>query len=79
MHTLLYLLYAASFSLLGLADAWADDPVARFDLPSQPLPQALMEFYHQSGVEPGFAATPQMENAKSSPVTGMMASSRRWS
>ncbi len=75
MHTLLYLLYAASFSLLVATDAWADDPVARFDLPSEPLAQALIDFYHQSGISPGFAATPQMDEAKSSPVSGEMASS----
>ena len=76
VHTLLYLLYTASFSLLVTAEAWADDPVARFDLPAQPLPQALIAFYHQSGIEPGFAVTPQMEKAKSNPVSGVMASSK---
>lgn len=76
VHTLLYLLYTASISTLVITDAWAEDPVARFDLPSQPLPQALIDFYHQSGIEPGFAVTPQMEKAKSSPVSGMMASSK---
>ena len=75
VHTLLYLLYAALFSLLVAADAWADDPVARFDLPSEPLAQALIDFYHQSGISPGFAATPQMDEAKSNPVSGEMASS----
>ena len=75
VHTLLYLLYAASLLLLASADAWADDPVARFDLPSEPLARALIDFYHQSGVQPGFAATPRMEKAKSSPVSGVMASS----
>lgn len=73
---LLYLLYTASFSILVTTDARADDPVARFDLPAQPLPQALITFYHQSGIEPGFAVTPQMQNAKSNPVSGVMASSK---
>jgi iron complex outermembrane recepter protein len=76
VHTLLYLLYTAPLSLLVLTDARAEDPIARFDLPSEPLPQALIDFYHQSGIEPGFAATPQMERAKSNPVSGMMASSK---
>ena len=75
-HTLLYLLYTASLSLLVMTDARAEDPVARFHLPSQPLPQALIQFYHQSGVEPGFAATPEMESAKSNAVSGVMASSK---
>ncbi|HEV2269090.1 MAG TPA: TonB-dependent receptor [Steroidobacteraceae bacterium] len=75
VHTLLYLLYTAWLALLVITDAWAQDPVARFNLPSEPLPQALIDFYHQSGIEPGFASTPQIDNAKSNPVTGMMTSS----
>ncbi|HEV7138464.1 MAG TPA: TonB-dependent receptor plug domain-containing protein, partial [Steroidobacteraceae bacterium] len=61
--------------MLITSDAWADDRVARFDLPSEPLAQALIDFYHQSGIEPGFAATAQMGRAKSNPVSGVMASS----
>src|SRR6185437_6837165 len=77
VHTLLYLIYAATLSLLVMTDAWAaDDPVARFYLPSEPLAQALIDFFHQSGVEPGFASTPQMDNAKSNAVSGLMASSK---
>lgn len=72
---LLYLSYTASLSLLVMMDARADDPIARFNVPAEPLPQALMDFYHQSGVQPGFAATEQMVRAKSNPVSGMMASS----
>jgi iron complex outermembrane recepter protein len=75
VHTLLCLLYAASLLLLVATDARAEDPVARFDLPSEPLAQALIDFYHQSGISPGFVATPQMDQAKSSPVSGVMASS----
>jgi iron complex outermembrane recepter protein len=74
-HALLYLLYTALVSLLVVTEARADDPVAQFDLPSEPLPQALIDFYHQSGIEPGFAVTPQMEKAKSNAVSGRMASS----
>jgi outer membrane receptor protein involved in Fe transport len=76
VQMLLYLIYAATFSLLVTTDAWADDPVVRFDLPSEPLAQALIDFFHQSGVEPGFASTPQMDNAKSNPVSGLMPSSQ---
>ena len=76
VRTLLYLLYTASFSILVLTDAWAEDPIARFDLPARPLPQALIEFYHQSGVEPGFAVTERMEKTKSNPVSGVMPSSK---
>ncbi|HVW03299.1 MAG TPA: TonB-dependent receptor, partial [Planctomycetaceae bacterium] len=75
VHALLYLSCTATFFLLVSADAWADDPVARFDLPSEPLAEALIDFYHQSGISPGFAATPQMDKAKSHPVSGVMASS----
>jgi outer membrane receptor protein involved in Fe transport len=75
VHTLLCLLYTALVWMLVSPDAWADDPVARFDLPSEPLAEALIDFYHQSGISPGFAATPQMDKAKSSPVSGVMASS----
>jgi iron complex outermembrane receptor protein len=75
VHTLLYLLYTALVSLAIMAEARADDPVAHFNLPSEPLPQALIDFYHQSGIEPGFAATAQMEKTQSNPVSGEMASS----
>ena len=75
VHTLLYLLYTASLFLLVMADARADDPVAHFNLPSEPLPQALIDFYHQSGIEPGFASTPDINRTRSRPVSGVMASS----
>lgn len=75
VHTLLYLLYTASIPLLVITDAWAQDPVAHFNLRSEPLPQALIDFYHQSGIQPGFASTPQIDSAKSNPVTGVMSSS----
>jgi len=71
-----YLWCTASLSLLVMMDARADDPIARFSVPAEALPQALMDFYHQSGVEPGFAATEQMVKSKSNPVSGTMASSR---
>jgi iron complex outermembrane receptor protein len=76
VHALLYLLYTALVSLLVVAEARADDPVAHFNLPSEPLPQALIDFFHQSGVEPGFAPTSKMEKARSNPVSGVMASSQ---
>lgn len=75
VHTLLSLLYTALISLSFMADARADDPVAHFNLPSEPLPQALIDFYDQSGIKPGFSPTPQMEQAKSNPVSGDMTSS----
>lgn len=71
-----YLPYTAFFSLLVTMDAWAGDPVARFNLPAEPLAKALMDFYHQSGIQPGFAATARMAQAKSHPVSGTMASSQ---
>jgi iron complex outermembrane recepter protein len=74
-HTLLYLVYTALFSLLVSADARAEDRLTRFNLPAEPLPRALIDFYHQSGVEPGFAPTAQMDEARSNPVSGTMTSS----
>jgi iron complex outermembrane recepter protein len=75
VHTLLYLLFTALISLAVMADARADEQVAHFNLPSEPLPQALIDFYDQSGIKPGFSPTPQMEQAKSNPVSGVMTSS----
>jgi iron complex outermembrane recepter protein len=75
VHTLLYLLYTALVSLAVMADARADDPIAHFNLPSESLPQALIDFYDQSGIKPGFSPTPQMEKAKSNSVSGVMTSS----
>jgi iron complex outermembrane receptor protein len=74
-HTLLCLLNAASLASMVVTEARADDPVVRFNLPAEPLPEALLDFYHQSGVQPGFAPTPQMETTRSKPVSGLMASS----
>lgn len=74
-HVLLCVLYAASIASIVVTEARADDPVIRFNLPSEPLPQALLDFYHQSGVQPGFAPTTQMETTRSRPVSGVMASS----
>jgi iron complex outermembrane recepter protein len=76
VRSLLYFSYTAFFSLLIMTDARAGDPVASFNLPAEPLPQALIDFYHQSGVQPGFAATTQLVQTKSNPVSGMMASSK---
>jgi outer membrane receptor protein involved in Fe transport len=59
-----------------MTDARADDPVVRFNVPVESLPRALIDFYHQSGVQPGFAATEQMIKARSNPISGTMASSR---
>jgi len=74
-YVLLYLLYTATLYLSAMTEARANDPVAHFNLPAEPLAQALIDFYHQSGVEPGFAATPEMDKARSNPVSGMMPSS----
>lgn len=75
VHSLLYLLYTASFFLLAMIDARAEDPRMQFNLPSEPLPKALIDFSHQCGVQTAFYATPQIDNAKSNPVTGVMSSS----
>src|SRR6185437_5971941 len=75
VHSLLYLLYTASFLLLMMTDALAEGPLPQFNLPSEPLPKALIDFSHQCGVQTAFSATPQIDNAKSNPVTGVMSSS----
>src|SRR5579883_26701 len=74
-HTLLYVLNAASLASIIVTEARAGDPVIRFSLPSEPLPRALLDFYHQSGVQPGFSPTPRMQMTTSKPVSGLMASS----
>lgn len=70
-----YLPYTVFLSLLVTLDAWAGNRVAHFNLPAEPLAQALIDFYHQSGIQPGFAATAQLAQTKSHPVSGTMASS----
>ncbi len=74
VHMLLYVLCTALVSLSVIADARAND-LKHFNLPAEPLPQALIDFYDQCGIKPGFSPTPQMEKAKSNPVAGVMASS----
>ena len=54
---------------------WAEGPVAQFNLPAEPLPQAILEFYRQSGVEAIYAATPQVLKLTTRAVAGRMASS----
>ncbi len=55
--------------------AWAEGPVAQFNLPAEPLPQAVIDFYRQSGVEAIYAATPQVQQLKTHAVAGRMDSS----
>jgi outer membrane receptor protein involved in Fe transport len=57
------------------APAWAEGPVTQFKLPAEPLPQAVIDFYRQSGVQAIYAATPQVQRLKTQPVTGRMDSS----
>ena len=75
VHSLLYLLYTASLLLLVMADARAEDPPVQFNLPSESLPKALIDFSHQCGVQTAFSATSQIDNTKSNPVIGAMSSS----
>jgi iron complex outermembrane recepter protein len=68
------LMLGAAVLLLG-ENAHAEGPTTRFNLPAEPLPQALLEFYHQCGVQPAFQATPQLQGSKSNAVEGVMDSS----
>ena len=69
---LLFMLGAA-IAVMWLADyARAQGPATQFNLPAEPLPEALLEFYHQCGIQPAFQATPQLAAQKSNAVTGVM-------
>ncbi len=55
--------------------AWADGPVVQFDLPAEALPQAILDFYHQSGVQAIYAATPEVRKLRTRAVSGRLESS----
>ena len=63
-----WLVLAAALSL----PAWAEGQVGRFQLPAEPFPQAILDFYHQSGVQAIYAATPQVEKLTTHAVSGVM-------
>lgn len=67
--------WVALASLCVAPAAWAEGPVARFNLPAESLPQAILDFYHQSGVEAIYAATPQVQKLRTRAVRGRMQSS----
>jgi iron complex outermembrane recepter protein len=72
VRQLLFMLGAAS-ALVWLADyARAQGPTTQFNLPAEPLPAALLDFYHQCGIQPAFQATPQLAAQKSNAVVGVM-------
>ncbi len=54
------------------APAWAEGQSVRFELPAEPFPQAILDFYHQSGVQAIYAATPQVEKLETRAVSGRM-------
>ncbi len=56
------------------APAWANGSLARFRLPAEPFPQAILDFYHQSGVQAIYAATPRVERIRTRAVSGVMSS-----
>jgi len=69
---LLFMLGAA-IAVLWLGDyARAQGPTVQFNLPAEPLPEALLDFYHQCGIQPAFQATPQLAAQKSNAVAGVM-------
>jgi iron complex outermembrane receptor protein len=70
VRTLLLMLGAAVL-LLG-ENAHAAEPTVHFNLPAEPLPQALLDFYHQCGIQPAFQATPQLQRSRSNAVVGAM-------
>jgi iron complex outermembrane recepter protein len=65
------LMLGAAILLLG-ENAHAEGPTAHFNLPAEPLPQALLDFYHQCGIQPAFQATPQLQGSRSNAVAGVM-------
>ena len=46
--------------------------VQRFRLPAEPFPQAILDFYRQSGVQAIYAATPDVEQLETRAVSGQM-------
>ncbi len=68
-------LWVALTLLCAGSYAQAEDPVTLFNLPAQPLPQAVLEFYRQSGVRAIYAATPQVLKLRTHAVHGMLSSS----
>jgi len=72
VRQLLFMLGAAT-AVLWVADyARAQGPTTQFNLPVEPLPEALLDFYHQCGIQPAFQATPELAAQKSNAVTGVM-------
>ncbi len=56
--------------------ARAEGPVVQFNLPAESLPRAVLDFYHQSGVQAIYAATPQVLKLKTRAVVGRLESSK---
>lgn len=65
------LMLGAAVLLLG-ENAHAEGPTAHFNLPAEPLPQALLDFYHQCGIQPAFQATARLQDSRSNAVVGVM-------
>jgi iron complex outermembrane recepter protein len=76
VRPLLFVLGAASAAVLLADKARAEGPTAPFNLPAEPLPQALLDFYHQCGIQPAFQATPELAARKSNAVAGVMDSAQ---
>ena len=56
------------------APARAAGRVQRFRLPAEPFPQAILDFYRQSGIQAIYAATPDVEKLETRAVSGRMTS-----
>ena len=67
--------WIALASLYVTPAAWAEGSVMQFNLPSEPLPQAILDFYRQSGVQAIYAATPQVLKLRTRAVSGRLESS----
>ena len=76
VRPLLFMLGFASAALLLHEDARAEGATVSFNLPAEPLPQALLDFYHQCGVQPAFQATARLESSRSNAVVGVMDSAQ---
>lgn len=67
--------WMALTSLWVAPPAWAQGPPVQFNLPAEPLPQAILDFYHQSGVRAIYAATPEILKLRTHAVVGRLDSS----
>ena len=64
--------WIALASLVLAGQALAQGALVQFNVPAEALPQAIIDFYRQSGVEAIYAATPQVLKLRTRAVVGRM-------